>query len=268
MIASLHNLTSTALRELAGSLVEGPLTNGLSTHIVRQIVGSTLTPEVVQCIQQLRADGWAPRQIGQMAHAIIEARESGSDPERLFDLVLSGPEIPGISTRDTGAVMHTMIEDSCSEVLLVGYAVYKGRMLFERLAQKMAENPQLHVRFCLNIERRLNDTSIDEEIIRRFAEEFNTQHWPWDPKPEVFYDPRSLSHYNTKRSSLHAKCLIVDRRVAMVTSANFTEAAQKRNIEAGILISYIPFVQRIAEYFDTLCRSLLRPCPLSHWEIL
>jgi phosphatidylserine/phosphatidylglycerophosphate/cardiolipin synthase-like enzyme len=75
---------------------------------------------------------------------------------------------------------------------------------------------------------------------------------PWSPLPNVFYDPRSLDHSGKTRSSLHAKCIVVDRRIALVTSANFTEAAQQRNIEAGVLVRDAGFAERIAKYFDGL----------------
>lgn len=65
------------------------------------------------------------------------------------------------------------------------------------------------------------------------------------------------------RASLHAKCVIADRRTALVTSANFTEAAQTKNIEAGVLLTYEPFVKRIPEYFETLCQKMLKVCQLT-----
>jgi phosphatidylserine/phosphatidylglycerophosphate/cardiolipin synthase-like enzyme len=44
----------------------------------------------------------------------------------------------------------------------------------------------------------------------------------------------------------------VDCSVAVVTSANFTEAAHHRNIEVGVLTRYPPFVQRLSDYFEAL----------------
>ena len=70
--------------------------------------------------------------------------------------------------------------------------------------------------------------------------------------PELYYDPRSLDLEAVKRSSLHAKCIVVDRRVALVTSANFTEAAQERNIEVGVLIRSRAFAEQLAEHFEVL----------------
>ena len=53
-----------------------------------------------------------------------------------------------------------------------------------------------------------------------------------------------------ERPSLHAKCLIIDRREALITSANFTEAAQQRNVEVGVVIRHEPLAERSASYFE------------------
>jgi hypothetical protein len=43
----------------------------------------------------------------------------------------------------------------------------------------------------------------------------------------------------------------------------FTEAAQQRNIEVGLLVRHAPFVSRIALYFDALIDAcLLARCDL------
>ena len=44
-----------------------------------------------------------------------------------------------------------------------------------------------------------------------------------------------------------------------LTSANFTEAAHKRNIEAGMVVRYEPLVVRIATYFDALRQTQFQP---------
>ncbi|MFH1754107.1 MAG: phospholipase D-like domain-containing protein, partial [Candidatus Latescibacterota bacterium] len=142
--------------------------------------------------------------------------------------------------------MHTLIEEARKEIILVVFAIYDGKRFFEPLARKMEKQPGLKVRFCLNIPRKPTDTSLDSEVVKRFVKEFRDKHWPWETLPEVYYDPRSLSLDPTQRASLHAKCMIVDRQTALVTSANFTEAAQYRNIEAGVIVRHAPFVQRTA----------------------
>jgi phosphatidylserine/phosphatidylglycerophosphate/cardiolipin synthase-like enzyme len=124
--------------------------------------------------------------------------------------------------------------------------------------------PALQVVFCLDIARKPSDTSLASEIVRRFARDFVTKHWPGTRQPEVFYDPRALAKTWEERASLHAKCVIVDRRVAIVTSANFTEAAQRKNIEVGILTRHEPLVRRLTDYFEALRHTgQLQPCSLA-----
>jgi phosphatidylserine/phosphatidylglycerophosphate/cardiolipin synthase-like enzyme len=55
-----------------------------------------------------------------------------------------------------------------------------------------------------------------------------------------------------KRASLHAKCIVIDEDRAFITSANFTEAAHERNIEAGTVITDTIFARGLKSQFDTL----------------
>ena len=258
MSDALYRLSTAALRELASSLKDGKLSSGIGSHALSQIVGPGMVSEVSGLLSELQRQGWTAQQMGILVASVAEAMDRPCSPDKLFDIVLSGPDVPGTSTRDTAAVMHTLIEEATEEIVLIVFAVYDGKRLFEPLARKMEKQAQLKVRLCLNIPRKPNDTSLDSEVVKRFVSEFRAKHWPWETVPEVFYDPRSLSIDPAQRASLHAKCLIVDRKTALVTSANFTEAAQYRNIEAGVIIRHAPIVQRMAVYFDGLRQSVLK----------
>jgi phosphatidylserine/phosphatidylglycerophosphate/cardiolipin synthase-like enzyme len=121
--------------------------------------------------------------------------------------------------------------------------------------------PQLNVRMFLDVQRGPADTSTDAELVRRFAHRFQTQQWPPDrPLPQVFYDPRSLDLAPDKRACLHAKCIVVDSESVFISSANFTEAAQERNIEVGLLVRSRSLADRLILHFDTLMtQGLLVP---------
>ena len=205
-------------------------------------------------IHELIDHDWTLPQIGDVCIMLRNARSSSSLMASM-DLVLSGPDIDGIPTRDTEAVMHALLAEATEEVLLIGYVIHNAQPLLRPLAERMAKNADLNVRFCIDVSRDRNDTSSPDDIKRRFIEEFKTLHWPWEPRPSVYFDPRSLEPWGSKRSSLHAKCLVIDRTTALVTSANFTEAAQQRNIEAGVVVRDVQFANRIAEYFVSLCEQ-------------
>jgi phosphatidylserine/phosphatidylglycerophosphate/cardiolipin synthase-like enzyme len=110
----------------------------------------------------------------------------------------------------------------------------------------------------LDVQREQGDTSMSSEVVRRFAERFKTREWPEDrPLPTVFYDPRSLDLDAGKRACLHAKCVVVDKEDVFVSSANFTEAAQERNIEMGLLVRSPWLADQVTEHFDALLAAQL-----------
>lgn len=245
------NLSIDGLAELAALCHESG-EHGPTRHAVQQAIGAASSDDTMRTIDGLRTAGWSSKQIATLAQQLAMASRGLESPEQLFDLVLSGPDVEGIPTRETAAIMHTLFAGAMHEVLLVGYAVYNGAEIFKRLAERMQERSELRVWMCLDIRRSHTDTSLESEIVRRFVSEFFQRHWPWPERPELYYDPRSLSTDLSERSSLHAKCVVVDGRSALITSANFTSAAQQRNIEAGVVIRYEPFASRIYDYFNAL----------------
>ncbi|MEX0669182.1 MAG: DISARM system phospholipase D-like protein DrmC [Pirellulales bacterium] len=242
-----------ALKSLAASLADGLLSEDITLHGVEQAAG-TDAPAVTALLRDLLADGFTSRHLATVVTGIAAAAERTPKPTSLFDLVLSGPDLPGVPTADTAAVMRTLVAQASREVILVGYAVYDGKKLFEPLARRMEEVPDLAVTFCLDIQRAWNDPTPAADLVTRFARDFRTKHWPWPILPALYYDPRSLE-VGDVRASLHAKCVIIDRSRALVTSANFTDAAQRKNVEVGVDIRYPPAAARLADYFLGLCSS-------------
>ena len=72
----------------------------------------------------------------------------------------------------------------------------------------------------------------------------------WD---NIEYFPEIYS-YHDKRSSLHAKFLVVDNREIFVTSANMTERAMNRNLEMGI-VHRGEIAESASEMIDLLIRK-------------
>lgn len=54
------------------------------------------------------------------------------------------------------------------------------------------------------------------------------------------------------RASMHAKFVIADEERCFITSANFTEAAQKKNIEVGVELSNSHEPKTLSRYFKQL----------------
>jgi len=211
-------------------------------------------------MQGLVEDGMKTDHLALMLDVIAESRATRPEMRDPVELVWTGPERPGIANRDTSVVVRELFSTAEESVLIAGYAVYQGRDVFRALAERMDFMTELKVRMFLNVQRRRGDTTAESEILREFAHRFRTTDWPGQRLPDVFYDPRSLEIDAEKRASMHAKCIVVDHKLAFVSSANFTEAAQMRNIEVGVLVRSQRFAERLAEHFETLAcaGSLLR----------
>jgi phosphatidylserine/phosphatidylglycerophosphate/cardiolipin synthase-like enzyme len=252
------------LAALARTLAAGRLRPPFGSLSLQGVVSPEYVVGASADLQALAGAGFAPAQIGILIESLVADRRSRSPTDALIDLVTTGPEAPGVNNRDTAVVVRELFAHAEQSVLLVGYAVYQGQKVFRALADRMVERPGLEVRLFLDIKRGPGDTSTAEQLVRRFAHDFRTKMWPADrPLPAVFYDPRSLSLDKYERTALHAKCVVIDRQVVFVSSANFTEAAQERNIEVGLLSRSATLAVRVAEHFDRLlvARLLL---PVDH----
>jgi len=240
------------LSVLADALRERRLVAPFTDAAVGRFTTSAASLPVAQCLRKLDAAGAPAGVIVAFLEGIVHDRQARPRAEQSIDLVSTGPEAVGVTNRDTRAVVREMFTAAERSVTVVGYAVYQGKQVFEALARRADECPELTVRMFLDVQRARIDRSLSGQIVQRFAQRFRTREWPGTRMPEVYYDPRSLETDGAQRSSLHAKCVVVDRSVAFISSANFTEAAQKRNIEIGALIRSTSFAERLDSHFDAL----------------
>lgn len=263
MTSALCLLTTDNLSHLAGALRSGRLVPPFTPILLRRYVSDHVTDRVSAEFQRRVDDGMEPRHLADCLEVLCLDRGQRPAAEDRIDLVWTGPEAPGIVNRDTSVVVRELFQDARESVLVAGYAVYQGHVVFKGLAELADANPHLDVQMFLDIQRPPHDASSPAELVRRFAERFKGQVWPGRRFPRLYYDPRSLDAEATRRASLHAKCVVVDKQRAFITSANFTEAAQRRNVEVGVLLRLPMIARRLAEHFESLASSgILVPVPL------
>jgi phosphatidylserine/phosphatidylglycerophosphate/cardiolipin synthase-like enzyme len=256
-------LTSEDLQRLAAALRSGRVGPPISALPLRRYIPASLADSVAEELRQRIEDGTQPRQLAALLDILIQDRRQRPVAENLIDLVWTGPEVEGIVNRDTAVVVREMFQNARESVLVAGYAVYQGHVVFKALAARMDDHPGLDVQMFLDIRRPPHDHSSPSELVRRFAEHFTRQEWPGRRLPGLYYDPRSLELEAAQRASLHAKCIVVDNESAFVSSANFTEAAQTKNIEVGVLIRSAAFARRLSEHFETLASTCAaKPAPV------
>ncbi|MHC0068872.1 DISARM system phospholipase D-like protein DrmC [Nostoc sp. UIC 10890] len=264
MMAFLH-LSRPALVNLAVALETGRLSPPFSTSNVANYIPATLNRDIVDELNRLNVIGVHSQHIAYTLRLLAEERSTSQAVSDRVDLVWTGPEITGSQSRDTGVVVRELFSTAKISVLISSFAIdkkQKARELFMVLAERMDLTPELNVRMFLNVNRPHNSEVPTSTLLREFASTFRQDIWPGQRLPEVFHDPRSLKLGGESKACLHAKCVVVDKERVLVTSANFTEAAHERNIEAGVLLNDPVTAIALQMQFESLVtRNLLCQIP-------
>jgi len=202
----------------------------------------------------------------------LAERNRGQDAT--LELIWSGPDSGQSFVQFTRPIVIELVDSARTDITIAGYSFDQGAGLFEALHRARNERG-VAVRFFLDIvqlearitqqlgkaKRRerlkpLENAKIEspESYAREIVAMFLEEHWPATGlKPEVFYDPRSADPKSF--ASLHAKCLIVDHERALITSANFTDRGQSRNIEVGVRIRDKKFARELERQWNNLIDS-------------
>lgn len=190
----------------------------------------------------------------------VEAALRAAIAERMYrppprlELVWTGPETPTSATRDTSVVVRRLFEGARESVIVAGYSFDHGEDIFRPLYDGM-KLYGVRVSFYLDIEGTADTASQADAYARARIDEFFIENWPFGhPLPDVFYDPRTAVK-GPPWASLHAKCVVVDQRITLIGSANFTERGQERNVEAGVLIEDEDFACRLVAQWRSLVDS-------------
>lgn len=188
---------------LAGHRLAFPLSRlGLQGEGLEMLGGEALT------LNALGREG----ALAVLGAVIAERRHHPRKPE----LVWTGPESRWSGARDTAVVLADLFRKATATVLLAGFT-------FDHAASVLRP---LHESLRRGVSCRL---FADADVAAGFLRE----HWPFGPPfPELY----GFAPEKGVFASLHAKCVVVDGRQVFVTSANFTDRGQTRNVEVGVLL--------------------------------
>lgn len=251
-LEELLDLPPKSLQALAEAFADGPLRSSLSAGLLAPFVGGK-GDRAAAVLKSLRDRGCSPSVLSELCEALHKAKARMTDAERNLFLVLSGPDVPGIPVLDTATVARSLFVEALQEVLVCSFVVYPIPYFFTPLVEKMKTQPDFKVRFIVDVshERKTPDEPLPV-VANRFRKRFLETCWPGSAAPELLHDPRPFAEDLSLRGVQHSKIVLIDRCAALVTSANFTQAAQSKNIEAGFLTRDRHQVERIADYFDAL----------------
>jgi phosphatidylserine/phosphatidylglycerophosphate/cardiolipin synthase-like enzyme len=248
----LDDLAYGNLVQLAEAVDSGRLAPPFTGFSLSHHVPAKLCDQVAGELNRLYESGMQVPHLAYLFHTLADERLTVQNADRSVQLVWSGPEVPGAQTRDTGVLVGELFATAEKNVLVAGFAVAQGKRIFKALSDRMGNLPELRVRMFLNVSRPYRDSTPEAELLKRFADKFRLEEWPGPKPPDVYYDRRALALDNTERASLHAKCIVIDQCKTLVTSANFTDAAQLRNIEAGVLVTDSNFARSLIGQFEAL----------------
>jgi phosphatidylserine/phosphatidylglycerophosphate/cardiolipin synthase-like enzyme len=259
---ALQSLGRADLVRLADALESGRLRPAFTVKSVGRYVSDRAAADVQAELNRLHGDGVHPRHVAYTARLLADEKQQTQAVRDRVDLVWTGPEVTGSSTRDAATVARELLGTAQRSVLLSSYAVdtdkAKLKGLLGQLATRMDELEDLRVQLFVNIPRRwkhgMQDDRDADVIVREFAHKFRAV-WPGERLPEVFYDPRALEEGHGDKACLHAKVVVVDEAKALVSSANLTEAAHERNIEAGVLVADEAFARNLVRQFRSLVEA-------------
>jgi phosphatidylserine/phosphatidylglycerophosphate/cardiolipin synthase-like enzyme len=259
-ILDILHVPSDELDRLLAGLIQGSIEPASSVAQLRR-AGLATRAETVHAWLGAAVEvfGTTPALVAAL-RLILDERNRAARGATTAELILTGPGLEGAEARETRVVVRELFESARHSVLVIGYAFHASDQIFEPLARRMSRNAALRVRLVVNVHFARGRTV--DETVREFAREFLEDRWPFDPRPEIYYDPRSLEPSGPERAVVHAKLIVVDEEVLYLGSANFTTAAFDRNIEAGVRIRSSTLGKTASEQFDQwVRRGALVPLP-------
>lgn len=216
----------------------------LKERIAARRCHDPLTARDVEAVHLL--EGVPCAEAERVLDAVLFERDKQPAPPQL---VWTGPGPVHAAVRDTAVTLAQLFGRARRRVIVAGYSFDHGHDIFAPLHRVMVEH-EVTADFFVNIaikdhERaQLATEEGQHALVTKRVAEFLAQNWPGAPFPTIHYDDRPVT--TTVFASLHAKCVVVDDAEALVTSANFTNRGQERNVEVGALIRDARFAGALA----------------------
>lgn len=231
------------LEQLLESVTRGRLDCPLTEAELLAAGHGALSGTILEALAGLGVDAVA------VALRLVLAERVHRPPPRLR-LVWTGPEARESVARDTALIVRELFEGAKHSVIVGGYAFDSPEILAPLHA--VMKSRSVKVQFFMDIPGEARSESEATAFATAAIDRFFREVWTFGvPKPEVYYDPRTAKP-GPPWASLHAKCIVVDDERSLVTSANFTERGQTRNIEAGVLIEDRGFSAELAAQWRML----------------
>jgi len=141
------------------------------------------------------------------------------DGEQTVSLAWTGPKTDFVPIRSTEQVMLEVIQRAHSHLFLVSFVNVGAGSIIEAL--NMAAKRGVKIRMLLEESKGAADNMRDVVPTARIY---------------VWTKASKLESGSPLSASVHAKCVVADRKEALVSSANLTDYALEKNMELGVHI--------------------------------
>lgn len=162
------------------------------------------------------------------------------DSRETTDLVWTGPETSEVPVRLTEVVLLELIAGAVYELTVVSFVAYEVPSLVQALRE--AAHRGVDVKVILEAPTTMGG-GLDTDSVAKIRAAV--------PEARVFVWRRP----DGTQGVVHAKCMVADGRTALVTSANITSAAMRRNMELGVLLQGGRHPGRLQRHFAALIDS-------------
>ena len=234
--ASLKNVSTTVLKGLREAIASG----FLRTPVDRTALVGFGVKHQLEAIEGALGGHRSAACVAVLDVALAERECPPPAPE----LVWTGPEAPAGAARDTAVVLRELFEGARESVILAGYSFDHAEEVLTPLHGAMRDRG-VAATFFVDIPQIERHVSAEAHVAAAFKK-FLAESWPFgEPRPRLYYDTRALKP-GPPWCSIHAKCVVVDGLKAFVSSANFTQRGQERNIEVGVRIEDAGFASYLA----------------------
>ena len=136
-----------------------------------------------------------------------------------FEFIVTGPKITKYGTRATAPVIEEIIRDAKSEIQMVAYLIAPSAVNLLKSLKASAERG-------ITVTIIINDLEKQNNKIVTFLKKLQEK----NPNCHV------INFQDQNSEQIHAKILIVDRKVALLGSANYSWGGMYDNYEIGVLL--------------------------------
>lgn len=184
----------------------------------------------------------------EVAAALRGASATSSLTERrgAVELVWTGPSTGIVPVRHTEQALCEVIESAERRLFLVSFVAYEVDSISRVLQAAAAKRVQINVLLESSSAQGGRVTVDSIKIMKNAVPSASVYTWSSD---------FGKTGSSQNEGSVHAKCVVSDGNLALITSANLSKAAMEKNMELGVLIRGGNLPLKLEQHLDALIET-------------